>query len=166
MRPSRDYSLVASAFVWSRRSTCARLQVGALVHREGRILVQGYNGAPAGLPHCNHQCNCRLMGSRGEHIYHPESQGHLPTCPSLPEYCRAVHAEQNAIAFAARHGVRLEGGELVSTHQPCLSCARSIINSGIVKVLYVEPYRLTDGLDLLIEAGLAVERFVDWDGAV
>lgn len=163
MRPSRDYSLVASAFVWSRRSTCSRLNVGALVHREGRILVQGYNGAPAGLPHCNHECKCPPPLS-GCHTLQPSQ--HRPNCPSQTPCTRAVHAEQNAISFAARHGVRLEGAELVTTHQPCMSCAMSIINSGLTRVLYVEPYRVVEGLDLLIEAGIVVERFLDWDGAV
>lgn len=132
MRPSRNALLMDTAAMWSLRGTCARMKVGALVHRDGRILVQGYNGAPAGLPHCDY--------------------------PHEPSECLAVHAEQNAIAFAARWGVGLDGADLVVTHQPCLSCARSIVNAGIVSVQYRHPYRLLDGVTLLLDAGILVEQ--------
>lgn len=138
MRPSREELLVETAFIWAKRSTCTRLPVGCVIHRDGRILVQGYNGAPAGLAHCNHDYD--------------------------DEPCtRAVHAEQNAIAFAARHGVQLEGAHMVVTHQPCLSCANTIVNAGITYVQYVYPYRLKDGLNLLLEAGITVEQYLDWE---
>lgn len=150
MRPSRENTLMSSAYLWAARSTCDRLHVGAVVHREGRMLVQGYNGAPAGLEHCNHACTCS----------HPRI--HVLGCPSQQPCTRAVHAEQNAISFAARYGVGLEGAEMSVTHQPCLSCAMSIINAGISKVWFCEPYRLQDGLDLLIEAGIRVERMADF----
>lgn len=161
MRPSREHALMSTAYIWAERSTCSRLHVGAVVHREGRILVQGYNGAPSGLPHCNHECTC---GFPIEALLakHPQTKTHRPGCNSLPEACRAVHAEQNAIAFAARYGVGLAGAEMSVTHQPCLTCARSVINAGISKVWFVEPYRLQDGLNLLVEAGIAVERIVDY----
>lgn len=129
---SRLDALVQTAFIWAQQSTCSRLSVGCVIAREGRILVQGYNGAPAGMDHCP-----------------PEHE---------PEQCLSVHAEQNAIAFAAKWGVALDGSEMVVTHQPCLSCARSIINAGIRKVYYAEPYRLQDGLELLGDAGVWVCR--------
>jgi dCMP deaminase len=138
MRPSREKILVENAFDWAQRSTCDRLHVGALVHRDGRILVTGYNGAPAGLPHCDF-----------EHT---------------TEDCLAVHAEQNCIAYAARWGIVLDGAEMVVTHQPCLPCARSIVNAGIQHVTYVHPYRLVDGLSLLLDAGIVVEQYLDGDG--
>jgi len=137
VRPTRDQILVENAFDWAQRSTCDRLHVGAVVHRDGRILVTGYNGAPAGLPHCDYQ--------------------------HTPEECNAVHAEQNCIAYAARWGIVLDGAEMVTTHQPCISCARSIINSGICHVTYVNSYRLVDGLHLLLEAGVLVEQYLDGD---
>jgi dCMP deaminase len=113
------------------------MSVGAVAHREGRILVQGYNGAPSGLRHCNY-----------EHE---------------PEDCRAVHAEQNAVAWAARLGVALNQAEWVITHEPCLPCSRSLINSGVKSVLFVYPYRLHDGVELLEEAGILVEQYLDWE---
>lgn len=77
-----------------------------------------------------------------------------------------MHAEQNAISFAARHGVGLEGATAWVTNQPCLSCAQSLINAGIDEVNFYLPYRLEDGTQLLKEAGIAVTNyglmFPDW----
>lgn len=155
-RPSREELLVETAFVWAKRSTCSRLHVGAVIHRDGRILVQGYNGAPAGLDHCDHTCNCGELG-------HISTVSHDVWCNSQPHACRAVHAEANAIAYAARWGVGLEGAQIVVTDQPCLNCARLIVNAGIAFVVYVRPYRLQDGVQLLQEAGIPVEQYLDWE---
>lgn len=150
-RPTREQVLLETAYLWARRSTCSRLNVGCVIAKNGRILTQGYNGAPAGLPHCNHECTCALP---------PAIQltgfKHMASCNSQQPCTTAVHAEQNAIAFAARWGVGLEGTELYCTHQPCLSCAMSIINAGIETVYYAEPYRLRDGVDVLEQAGILV----------
>lgn len=149
-RPSRLLTLMSTAHLWAERSTCSRLHVGCVLHRDGRILVQGYNGAPAGLSHCDHECSC-VLTDHGEHY---------PDCNSGPQNCRAVHAEQNAIAWAARWGVGLENAEAVITHQPCLACARLLINAGLIQVTFQEPYRLQDGVNLLIEAGIPVYQLV------
>lgn len=154
MRPSREELLVETAFVWAKRSTCSRLQVGAVIQRDGRILTQGYNGAPSGMLHCNHDCNC---------IQVPGKPNHHPDCRCLPPCTISMHAEANAIAFAARWGVGLTNSEIVVTHQPCLACAMLIVNSGIQAVTYVLPYRLKDGINLLGEAGLRVEQYLDWE---
>jgi dCMP deaminase len=153
MRPSRTRALIETAFIWAERSTCARLHVGAVFARDGRILVQGYNGAPAGLPHCNHDCQC---GIDVENEQGRQSRSHQKGCPTSTPCTVAVHAEQGAIAWAARSGVSLEGSDLYCTHQPCLPCAQSIINAGIKTVRYVEEYRLKDGIDLLTLAGVQV----------
>lgn len=153
MRPGRYTTLMDTAYIWARRSTCDRLHVGAVFHRDGRILVQGYNGAPAGLPHCDHSCTCE---------YPNEVHAPLSTCPSQQPCTRAVHAEQSGISFAARLGVELKGASLSVTHQPCLPCAQSIINAGIEVVHYVEPYRLLDGLHLLEEAGIGAIRMIEY----
>lgn len=155
MRPSRLDLLIETAFTWAKRSTCSRLHVGCVIHREGRILVQGYNGVASGLPHCDHTCTC--------HAGLGEPEFHFGDCPAEQPCTRAVHAEQNAIAWAARVGVALEGADLVSTHQPCAPCAMSIINAGVRQVLFVHPYRLKDGLEMMIEAGLEVTQYVDGD---
>lgn len=147
-RPTRDEALLETAIIWARRSTCDRLHVGCVMERDGRILVQGYNGAPAGLAHCDHECSCVLT----------DHGTHYADCNTGPDNCRAVHAEQNAIAWAARLGVGLEGASAWVTHQPCLSCARSMINAGIREVHYIHPYRLKDGVELLREAGIKVSH--------
>src|SRR6266550_960546 len=106
-RPSRDSLLMDTATLWSRRSTCSRAKVGCVVSRKGRILVQGYNGAPANLIHCSHQCICGYS----DPVYQPP-EAHLSNCP-FPKPCIiAVHAEANAIAYAAKVGVSLEDTEM------------------------------------------------------
>jgi dCMP deaminase len=148
--------MMETAFTWAARSTCDRLHVGAVFHRDGRILVQGYNGAPTGFDHCDHSCDCRF----------PDGKIHATFCNSQKPCTRAVHAEQNGISFAARWGVGLEGADLAVTHQPCLSCAMSIINAGIQTVTYSEPYRLIEGIELIRRAGIKVTRLELTDSAL
>lgn len=131
-RPSRDKVLMEVAYAFAQRGTCDRARVGATIARDGRVLVTGYNGPPAGLPHCESECLAR----------------HSAGCTV------AVHAEANAIAYAARHGIGLEGATLYSTHLPCLGCAQLIINAGIAKVYYGTDYRDHSGRLLLQQAGI------------
>lgn len=138
------------ARLWSAHSTCARLAVGAVISRDGRSLSTGYNGAPKGMPHCNHtRCTC----ARGPYT---QDKFHDADCPKHGPCLKAVHAEANALAFAARYGLATEGAEIHTTHAPCLTCAMSIVNAGIVRVVYKTPYRDTSGLELLRSAGLSV----------
>lgn len=151
-RPSKDETLLTMAQVMARRSSCSRANVGAIIAIDGRIVSTGYNGAPAGLDHCNHECDCvvyRVAGAKNEL--------HQPRCRSTQPCTIAIHAETNAIAFAARHGVGLEGSTLYSTHMPCVPCSQLIINSGIRRVLYILPYRITDGQELLEAAAIDTE---------
>jgi dCMP deaminase len=134
MRPSRDDVLMDHARLVARRSTCSRLHVGSVASREGRLLVSGYNGAPSGIAHCDHE-------------------GSFDPCQ------RSVHAEANVIAYAARWGIRLMGAELFTTHSPCLSCSQLLVNSGILRVVFSELFRETEGLELLTQAGIMVEHF-------
>lgn len=136
-RQSRDSMLMNQALIISTRGTCSRAQVGAIITRKGRPISSGYNGAPAGIEHCDHSDPWANAISE-------------PGCQV------AVHAEANAIAFAARHGVATENASLYCTHEPCHACARLIINAGIVEVYYLEPYRLHDGLKLLEAAGVFI----------
>ena len=148
-RPATETVLMGCAWLWSERSTCTRLQVGAVFARDGRILATGYNGAPAGLPHCNHACTCGFPGN-------PNMSSHLDFCPSQQACFISEHAERNAVAFAARHGIALEGSHMYVTHMPCAPCAMSIINAGIERVIYQQPYRDESGVKLLLRAGLGV----------
>jgi len=132
-RISRDGMLIEIAGLVARRSTCMRKQVGAVIAREGRVLSMGYAGAPSGFPHCA-EARCDL---------------------SKP-CTRTVHAEANAIAYAAKIGIALAGASLYTTLAPCAECAKLIINAGIADVVFREVYRTSDGLDLLAQALIPV----------
>lgn len=158
-RPSRVDVLVKMAEAQSLRSTCGRLQVGAVVHRAGRILTTGYNGAPAGIPHCDHTCDCipaEVFGDTGK-VFDLHDIG----CASQRPCLAAAHAERNAIDWAARHGIRLEGAELVTTDTPCYQCAGSIINAGIVGVIAVRAYRDPAGADMLRQGGVSMQLYAE-----
>ena len=109
-----------------KRSTCVRRQVGALIVKDKRILATGYNGAPVGCKHCND------IGCLRNQLDIPSGQRH--------EICRAAHAEQNAIAQAAYSGTSVKGGIMYVTTQPCVLCAKLIINAGIIKVVFNGDY--------------------------
>lgn len=130
-RIDREEMLMEMAITASRRSTCLRRNVGAVIALDGRPLSLGYVGAPSGQPHCT-----------------PEVCNESAPCE------RTIHAEANAIAFAARKGIALEGSELYTTVSPCVSCAKLIINSGIKKVWYLEEYRDQAGINLLHRSGI------------
>ncbi|HRX14073.1 MAG TPA: dCMP deaminase family protein [Eubacteriales bacterium] len=120
--------------------------VGAIVVKDKRILTTGYNGAPSGIITCVERAECIR---RKENIPSGTRQ----------EYCYAVHAEQNAIIQAARLGVSLNGATMYCTHQPCVICARMIINSGISKLIYKDGYPDEFAMRLFNEAGLTVEKY-------
>lgn len=143
-----DTTLLEMARVMAKRSTCTRSQVGALFAFDGRILSSGYNGAPAGLPHCDHTCECN-----GDEI----TPGHHDDeCPKVSPCELAVHAEANAIAFAAKNGVSLAGSTLFTTLSPCFKCAQLIINVGVVRVIIGKLYRERSGLTVLEQLGIPV----------
>lgn len=141
-RPSSDDYFMEIASVVAKRSTCLRNQVGALFVRNKRILTTGYNGAPSGLDHCD-QVGCARDGVASG---------------TRHELCRAVHAEQNAIIQAALHGISIEGATLYCTHQPCILCAKMMINARVKKVVYQLSYPDGTALDFLQQAGIEVVR--------
>ena len=156
MRPSRIQVLMATAHIWAERSTCERMHVGCVLELEGRILTTGYNGAPAGMEHCFHSCNCELHD-----VTAPPEKHHVQCHALINIPCRiAVHAEANAIAFAARHGIALVGARLFTTMAPCYACSQLIINAGVSTVIYDDPYRDMTGIELLVAAGVTVETIV------
>lgn len=121
-------------------------QVGAVIARDKRILTTGYNGASSGVESCKERGFCLR---RQQNI--PSGTRH--------EVCYATHAEQNAIIQAARLGLSVDGATLYCTHQPCVICAKMIINSGIKRIVYREGYPDEFSLRLLNESGVAIERF-------
>lgn len=164
LRITRHEMLMQMAEVIAQRGTCDRAQVGAVASRKGRIIATGYNGAPAGLPHCDHAGDAVLRAADPLDGY-PSIDVHgrltyksdLIAASNLMVGCtKAVHAEANLIAFSARHGVALEASDLYVTHMPCINCARLIVNAGVERVIWKEPYRLTEGVELLEQAGILV----------
>lgn len=143
--------MMAHARVAATRGTCQRLQVGAVIARQGRPISTGYNGNVAGMPHCDHQVDPPPRNWAGDVL--KENRLSESGCQT------AMHAEANAIAFAARHGVGTEGADIFVTHQPCLACARLIINAGIWAVYYEHPYRIAEGVLMLQRADIAVYRY-------
>jgi len=138
-----------TAALWAQRSTCSRAHVGCVIARESRILTTGYNGAPAGMEHCDHACDCGSADGRG----------HLTRCKSLRPCHRATHAEANAIAYAARYGLSLDGASLFSTHMPCYNCCTLIVNAGLLVVVWETDYRDQSGLKVLEEGKIAFGRY-------
>lgn len=145
MRPSWDEYFMEIVELIKTRSTCKRRQVGALIVKDKRILATGYNGAPAGCRHCLE------VGCMREELNIPSGQRH--------ELCRAIHAEQNAIVQAAYSGTSVKDGTLYVTHQPCVLCAKMIINAGIQKIVFKGEYPDPLSMEMLEEAGLEVISF-------
>lgn len=149
-RPDRDIVLMSTAALFAKRSTCSRRHVGAVLSIDGRIISTGYNGAPRGMAHCDHRHGFAVESIviDGVEQIHPLA---------LERGCTvAVHAEANAIAYAARAGVATDGATLHTTMAPCVACAQLIINAGVVRVMFGEPYRDMSGVRLLEKAGLEV----------
>lgn len=151
IRPSRDDTLMATAHVWKHRSTCSRNHVGCVIAMDHRIIATGYNGAVSGMPHCDHTCNCGSIDKYGDRVSACSFD-----CPAHPDNgCpTTVHAEANAIVFAAAHGVRLWGATLYTTLLPCFRCAQLIVNARLARVVFDRMYRVTAGLELMTAAGV------------
>lgn len=146
MRPSWDEYFMKITENVATRSTCLKRSVGAIIVKDKKILTTGYNGAPSNMTHCEDLGGCL----REKHNI-PSGERH--------ELCRGLHAEQNAIIQAALHGVSIKGADLYVMSTPCIICAKMIINADIKKVYCMgEPYGETNGLELLKEAGVKIER--------
>ncbi len=145
MRPSWDEYFMDIVELIKSRSTCMRRQVGALIVKDKRILATGYNGAPTGCKHCSE------VGCLRDEMNIPSGQRH--------ELCRAIHAEQNAIVQAAHSGTSVNSGTMYVTHQPCILCAKMIINSGINKIIFKGDYPDQLSMGILKEAGIRVVKY-------
>lgn len=142
-RPSWDQYFMKMAELTAQRSTCLRRNVGAVIVQDKHIVATGYNGAPRGLAHCI-ECG----GCLREKMRVPSGERH--------ELCRALHAEQNAIIQAATLGQSIEDGTIYVTHQPCVICAKMIINAGIKRIVVKEGYPDELSVEILDEAGLKI----------
>lgn len=144
-RPTWDEYFMEMAQVAAKRSTCLRRSVGAVIVKNKQILASGYNGTPMGLPHCEE------VGCLREQMKVPSGKCH--------ELCRGVHAEQNAITQAAYHGVSVKGGTIYVTHQPCVVCTKMLINAGIERVVYANPYPDELAQEMMGQSKMKIEIF-------
>lgn len=118
-RPGWDAYFMGFARAAAARATCDRKHVGAVIVVDGQVTATGYNGSVRGLPHC-------------DEVGHDLVGGHC---------VRTIHAEMNALAQAARRGVRVESASIYTTASPCWSCFRVLVNAGIERFVYGESYR-------------------------
>ena len=148
-RPSWDQYFMDITRLVATRSSCLRRQVGALLVKERNILATGYNGVPSGITHCH------TTGCLRERLSVPSGERH--------ELCRGLHAEQNAIIQAAKHGTNINGATLYCTTMPCIICTKMIINAGITKVVYSEGYADELAREMIGEASIEVIQFTTDD---
>ena len=128
-----DERYLKMALIWSENSYCVRRQVGALIVKDKMIISDGYNGTPSGF----------------ENICEDEDNNTKPY---------VLHAEANAITKVAKSFNSSDGATLYVTSSPCLECSKLIIQSGIRRVVFSEPYRINDGIELLERAGIEVVK--------
>ncbi len=128
-----DQRYLEMAEVWAKNSYCKRRKVGALLVKDRMIISDGYNGTPSGF----------------ENVCEDENGVTKPY---------VLHAEANAITKVAKSGNNSLGATLYVTASPCIECSKLIIQAGIKRVVYKDEYRLTDGVDLLRQAGITVEK--------
>jgi len=143
-RPSWKEYFMDIAFLVAKRATCRRRRVGAVAVRDKRILASGYNGAPAGLPHCLD------IGCLREELDVPSGERH--------ELCRGLHAEQNVIIQAAYHGVSIKEATIYCTNLPCSICSKMIINAGIREIIYQDGYADPMSKEMLTAAGVKLAQ--------
>ena len=137
-RPSRDFIWVQAVQLFATRSTCLKSN-GAVLVKGDRLISQGYNGSPPGRPHCIDLGECEV-GPDGGCI-------------------KTIHAEANAICWAAKLGVSTEGSTIFCTSSPCYTCAKLLVNSGVKKVVYLNEYRDLSGVQLLKDCGIEVVEY-------
>ncbi|GAB7027250.1 deoxycytidylate deaminase [Geotalea toluenoxydans] len=150
-RPSWDEYFMGITHLVAKRSTCLRRQVGAIIVKDKNILATGYNGAPSGVSHCLD------VGCLREKLGIPSGERH--------ELCRGLHAEQNAIIQAAKHGTGIEGSTLYCTTMPCIICSKMIINAGIKRIVFEMGYPDQLAEEMIRESGIIVDSFQKRDSA-
>ncbi len=137
-RPSWDDYFMAFAKIIAARGTCDRLYAGSVLVKDNRIIATGYNGSPAGLPHC-------------DDVGHLLEEGHC---------VRTIHGEHNSLLQAARQGgTSANGSTMYTKYSPCIHCAKYVIACGVKRVVVGKIYRNPQAVDMLKEAGVSVEIY-------
>ena len=133
-----DKYYIKVAQLCAKNSYAIKLQVGAIIVKDGQIISDGFNGTPCGF---ENKCEVKSMDG------------------SLHTLSYVLHAESNAILKCAKYGRSTNGSTLYITHSPCIECAKLIIQAGIIRVVYLEDYKKSEGLELLKKASINVEKF-------
>jgi dCMP deaminase len=176
-RPTFPELFRTIALTVATRSTCPRLAVGAvLVSESNHILATGYNGSPAGLPHCT-EVGCLMPDSKpcgncqgSGRVLTDYHKAEFMTCPEcfgvgrVGSCKRTTHAEANALIQCALNEKSPKGATLICTHRPCVNCAGLLITAGIVRVEYAEAYggdkAASDVLGMFAYAGVEVAQWL------
>ena len=140
-RPTWDEYFMTITRQVAERSTCTRAKVGAVIVHDRSIVATGYNGSPAGMPHCL-DVGCLIYESK------------TPAGDTETNCFRTIHAEINAIAQAARNGNRIEGCDVYVTHTPCIHCLKVLVNTGVKRVFYERPYKIETIQELRERSGV------------
>ena len=162
MRPTKDEWALKLALVTAQRATCTLKQVGCvLLNARGHVLATGYNGTAASLPHCEHPpapvCQvCRkplpwYKDRYSEVCSYCSSWTFLDTDTiQLPGTCEVIHAEQNSL-LQCRNVYDIDSAYV--TAEPCVTCAKLLLNTSCQRIVFKEKYPTSDGLDLWAKAG-------------
>ena len=146
-KPSWDDYFMELATVTKRRADCLRREVGCILVKDLRIMATGYNGTPHGIKDCSKGGCLRCQKRHNGELESGRNE----------ESCVCIHAEQNVIIQAAYLGLSTKGATLYSTTNPCSSCAKMLINAGIVRVVCKMEHHDKEGIELLKKAGVNVE---------
>lgn len=144
-RPSWHQYFMTITRQVAERSTCNRAKVGAVIVRDKNILATGYNGAPAGMPHCI-DVGCLIYQSK------------TPNGDTEENCFRTIHAEMNAIAQAAKNGATIKDASIYITHTPCIHCLKVLVNTGIKNIYYEIPYKLHTLEEILRTTQVQLEK--------
>ncbi len=146
LRPSWDKTFMDVCEVMAKRSTCCKLKTAAIIVSDNRIISTGYNGTPNGSPHCDTHFKHRSITQ----IFQEHKQWTIDN---------ELHAERNAIYFAAKNGVALKNTTMYSLYSPCINCAKGILSCGIKKIYYKHLYHKgKEGIKLLAASGVHITR--------
>ena len=151
-----DSALMDSAFIWANLSSCVRRQVGCVIAKDSRILATGYNGTISGTDNCCEYLWCTTCSMDYDQCSCAEDCGQ--TVSKTKD--NVLHAEQNALMFALKHGISTRGATVYCTDAPCVMCAKLLTQAGIVKVFYNRKYRSTEGIDLLNSVGIKTQQLL------
>ncbi len=139
-----DRNFINIALEIATASKCVSKQVGAVIVKDGRILSTGYNGTPSGYTNC-----CDYWDGKYTSEHHDWSKTY------------EIHAEMNAIIWAAREGISIKGATIYVTLEPCSECSKNIIASGIKRIVYDKPYEHTDSsivAQFIKQNGVVIEK--------